>query len=83
MFRKPSIPLNPAVKVATALPCAHRLGFPCLACGSPVDLEQVYCPACRLHAAMLEKATKEFEGPGDQGTKIPRAVVFLRMRCAA
>ena len=39
-------PLDPAETLNTRIPFANRLGMPCIACGSPVDLDQVYCPGC-------------------------------------
>lgn len=53
MLRKKSVPLDLTVKVSTALPQSHRLGFPCLACGSPVNPGQAYCPRC---SAAIENA---------------------------
>ena len=54
MPRKQSAPLDLTVKVATALPLAHRLGFPCIGCGSPVEPGHVYYPSCQLDADYLE-----------------------------
>ena len=75
MRRKKTVPLDLTVKVATALPLCHRLGFPCIACGSPVDLEQAYCPVCRVQAFVLDIETYEARGP--------RSAVYLREDVAA
>jgi hypothetical protein len=40
-------PLDLHIRVATVTQLCNRLGFPCIACGSPVDLGQLYCPHCR------------------------------------
>jgi hypothetical protein len=73
--RKKSVPLDLTVKVATALPMPHRLGFPCIACGGEVDLAQAYCPACRQTAAGLEALNEQF--------RPIRERMRLREACAA
>jgi hypothetical protein len=45
-------PLDLSIRVATSIPFPNRLGMPCIACGSPVDLGQVYCPGCRNQIAV-------------------------------
>jgi hypothetical protein len=45
--QRQSQPLDLDIRVATRPPLCNRVGFPCIACGSAVDLGHVYCPSCR------------------------------------